>query len=329
MKRICLLSVFIFYFPVLAFTQTEQKKFLDMATTWVDANIQCKQFYRADIKGVELGKPIGKCQVTGKPIFCHLYSPNSTELILHVCGSGGFVVGGGIESDDKYIIFSLIDNNLKADVFFEHINLSVEPVDASLIEFPDGSELIKIPDGISYCGTSGAHLFGGLGGKMRKVLDYSYNELCAQTYKGYSTLLIPLKNGNLRLIKFSYDDGLQKIDFKDTYYHFDSIKKVYVSFQSERTIALGLGLLDWDMRLNQGVKNDIWEKGYLNKLNRDDLEEIILNLKNYKDDSRRKYALALLNQISGKDLGDNYDAWEKWKRDWIPEKPLDGEADQP
>ena len=77
------------------------------------------------------------------------------------------------------------------------------------------------------------------------------------------------------------------------------------------------------------MKNDIWEKGYLNKLNRDDLEEIILNLKNYKDDSRRKYALALLNQISGKDLGDNYDAWEKWKRDWIPEKPLDGEADQP
>jgi hypothetical protein len=44
------------------------------------------------------------------------------------------------------------------------------------------------------------------------------------------------------------------------------------------------------------------------------LEDLIVNLKN-ENQSRKNLAYTLLVEIAGKDFGENYLSWEKWKNE--------------
>ncbi len=341
MKRTFVLIILSLFLPVSVYAQVDEKTFLSEAMTWVDTNLQCEQYFEKypgtvidkitryktpTVKSTPVVPPLGKCQIAQK-LFCHLKSEDKEELILRVSGSGT----GGMElnwQDNKFIFFSLSNTVLIGSVFYEMSDPHLEAATASVIKFEKGPDLIRIDDGGEYCGESESHLFELIDGKMKKQLDFKYVGSCHQSCEGLESILIPLKNRSLRLLKLKRTVNPREgsmgdcdVSYSEIIYEYDPSSAIYVT-KEEKELSLGNGILDWrenhpgstHYRYSK-INHKMYVPEYRQIENdKQSLEDLIVNLKN-ENQSRKNLAYTLLVEIAGKDFGENYLSWEKWKNE--------------
>jgi hypothetical protein len=318
MKNRFLLSAFFLFFPILVHAQVSETTLLNLAKTWVDTKLQCQQFHADWNKSTLIKGALGKCKIHGKPIFGHYHSPKSTGLILHVSGSVEPLDGGVVKSNEKYIVFNFSNGKLNAQVFYAFTNISENGSEAELVSFTEGSDLIWIGDGGSNCGTSEAHLFAAVSGKMKKILTYKYMDQCTTYEPGFETTLIPIKDRGLRLLKLTKimrgEQGL-KIIISESFYNFDKTLVKYKLGKNNKNLPFVQGYFDfWDHVESKktGITANHLACEMIRK-NKNNLDEVISFLKLDKNSMRYKRAHLMLTVMAGKDLGKNYQVWEKWE----------------
>ena len=314
MKNIFLFSAFFLFSPTLVFAQIDEKTFLNLAQTWANKNIQCKEYQRTDDPFRDGYKSkLGKCNVS-EIIFGHFNSSNSKQLVLGVTGQGWIGLGTTV-CDAKYIFFDFKRGNLSANIFAE-FNSCPAP---KLFIFPNGPDCIWIAESPEGNGSSNAHLYTLIDDELKEVLTYEYGEIISQTDMGSYTFLIPLKNRDLKLIKFInfiksapvYSEAgiktYQKI------YIFDSSKGKYTTANFERSVPFLETVVELSDQITEGDVLEIVR----NKITGDEdmVEQLIGYMKLSNNDLSHKRAHLLLSKIAWKDLGDTYDAWEQWKKD--------------
>ena len=111
------------------------------------------------------------------------------------------------------------------------------------------------------------------------------------------------------------------VSYSEIIYEYDPSSAIYVT-KEEKELSLGNGILDWrenhpgstHYRYSK-INHKMYVPEYRQIENdKQSLEDLIVNLKN-ENQSRKNLAYTLLVEIAGKDFGENYLSWEKWKNE--------------